>query len=474
MMMDHDTKLEDAKNSISVHDRESDSIQDTEASAEAFVLKQIALEDGHAIRYRSCSWQKTAALLFAEYICLAILSFPWSFSILGLGPAVVLTVVLAGIVLYTSLILWRFCMAHPEVRDVCDIGRILFGNSKLGYDFTAVMFILNNTFIQALHCLVGAELLNTLTNSSQCTITYSAIAAIICFFFSLPRTLKDMSKLGIFSAVTMGIAVLLAIIFSGVQSAPFKFTGEAPIVTSIPVKGTSYVAGMSAFLNISYTLIGQIVLPSFIAEMKNPKDFPKALWAVTICEIAVFTICGAVMYHYIGNQYMVAPAFGSLQPLFKKIAFSFAIPTIIYLGSLYSSISARFIFFRLFKNSSHRYSHTVIGWLSWTGIIATTWIIAFVISEVIPFFSDMLSLMSSLFDCWFGFIYWGMAYLTLYPGKSKWAGSLRSVETLFNYFLIALGFYVLVAGTYVSVQSIIDSYKSNTVGGVFSCASNAL
>ena len=93
---------------------------------------------------------------------------------------------------------------------------------------------------------------------------------------------------------------------------------------------------MSAFLNITYTFVGQITLPSFIAEMKNPKDFPKALWAVTIAEVVVFTLCGALMYHFVGNQYMTAPAFGSLQPVYKKIAFSFAIPTIVFLGSLYS------------------------------------------------------------------------------------------------------------------------------------------
>lgn len=61
-----------------------------------------------------------------------------------------------------------------------------------------------------------------------------------------------------------------------------------------------------------------------------------ALWAVTICEMVVFTLCGALMYHFVGNQYMVSPAFGSLQPTFKKIAFSFAIPTIVFLGSLYA------------------------------------------------------------------------------------------------------------------------------------------
>jgi len=74
----------------------------------------------------------------------------------------------------------------------------------------------------------------------------------------------------------------------------------------------------------------------FIAEMKEPRDFPKALWAVTICEIVVFTLCGSLMYFFVGNEYMTAPAYGSLTPTYKKIAFSFAIPTIVYLGSLYS------------------------------------------------------------------------------------------------------------------------------------------
>jgi hypothetical protein len=97
---------------------------------------------------------QTAALLFSEYICLAILSFPWSFSVLGMVPGVIVTIAVAASVLYTSLVLWRFCLANPEVRDVCDIGRLLFARAfgeqygELAYNVTAVFFVLNNTFIQ--------------------------------------------------------------------------------------------------------------------------------------------------------------------------------------------------------------------------------------------------------------------------------------------------------------------------------------
>ena len=42
----------------------------------------------------------------------------------------------------------EFCLRHPEVRDVCDIGQMLFWGKTWAWYATAVMFILNNCFIQ--------------------------------------------------------------------------------------------------------------------------------------------------------------------------------------------------------------------------------------------------------------------------------------------------------------------------------------
>ncbi|KAG6906907.1 hypothetical protein DXG01_011462 [Tephrocybe rancida] len=438
------------------------------AEGDEILARQIALEGGTEVQYRTCSWQKTAALLFSEYICLAVLSFPWSYSVLGLVPGVLVTIGVALICLYTSLVLWRYCLKYPELRDICDIGQKLFGGSIVAYNVTCAFFILNNLFIQALHVLVGARLLNTLSNSSQCTIIFAVVSACICFVFTLPRTLSQMSYIGLFSAVTMGIAILLTIIFSGVQSHPAEYApGSDPIVTVIPIAGTTFIQAI-------FNSMVDILVSKFIAEMKNPKDFPKALWAVTIAEIIVFTLCGALVYHFVGNQYVTAPAVGSLQPILKKIAFSFTIPTIIFLGSLYSSVTARFIFFRIFKNSKHLHANSAVAWGTWVTIIGVTWIVAFILAQVVPFFSDLLTLMCSLFDGWFGFIFWAMAYLHLNPSPKRWNGVWKSLETLMNYFFIALGLFVLVAGLYTAIQSIINSYAADLVGGLFSCASTAL
>ena len=47
-------------------------------------------------------------------------------------------------------------MRHPEIRDVCDLGQMIFYNHRWAFWFTAVMFILNNTFIQVRRTLYAS------------------------------------------------------------------------------------------------------------------------------------------------------------------------------------------------------------------------------------------------------------------------------------------------------------------------------
>ena len=254
-----------------------DTIPDTHGlTADEILEQQILNEEGGDIQYRTCSWQKTAGLLFSEYICLAIMSFPDSYAALGLVPGVILTIIIAGSVLYTSLVLWEFCLRHPEIRDVCDLGQTLFWGQKWAWYGTAAMFILNNTFIQGLHVLVGAKYINTMTASDTIkgcrTVEFSVVVTIICFFFSLPRTFSMLSKLGTASALFTFISVLLATVFAGIEDHPAGWTADAPIKYYIGTPSTTtFLTGMSAFLNITYTFVGQITIPSFIAEMKNPR-----------------------------------------------------------------------------------------------------------------------------------------------------------------------------------------------------------
>ena len=86
--------------------------------------------------------------------------------------------------------------------------------------------------------------------------------------------------------------------------------------------------------------------------------------------------------------------------------------------------------------------------------------------------------MSSLFDCWFGFIFWGVAYfrmrkVDLEDGRKR-NPILDILSIGLNVLIIMTGVLFLTVGTYASVQGIIDSFAAGEVSGVFSCKSNGL
>ncbi len=168
------------------------------------------------------------------------------------------------------------------------------------------------------------------------------------------------------------------------------------------------------------------------------------------------------------------------------------IPTLIFLGVLYASVTARFVHFRIFDGSKHKYGKTVKGWGTWAAILAATWLGAFIIAEVVPFFSDLLALMSSLFDSFFGFIFWGLAFWRMVWADRKArgvpeSGSVGAVQTFWtsrtwgqrgelalNAIVLLIGIFFLIAGTYTSVESIIQGYQDGSVAGVFTCLSNGI
>lgn len=434
---------------------------------------------GATLRYKTLTWPKAAFLLFSEYICLAIMSFPWAFSVLGLVPGILITLFITFTTWYTGFTITDYSIANPGLTDVCDLGRHLFWNSRVVWWLTAACFIANNTILAALHVLVGARYFNTITRNYSgglidvCSLAFAVLATVLCIFLSLPRTFSHLSYVGFFSAATQFVSVVLSMIFSGIQKHPNGWDGTPVKWNLWPAPGTPYYKAMTAVLNITYTLVGQITYPSFIHQMKKPQDFKKAVTVVSVCEVVLYILVGSIIYVYVGNEYMTTPAYASITGNFLYISFSFALPTLIFLGSLYTNVTSQFLMGFVFKSGSrHLHHHTLAGWGAWIGLNVACWVLAFVIAEVIPFFSDLEAIMSSLFDCWFGFVFWGAAYFNLRKNRPK------TIFTWFfdvlNVLLIGMGFYFFGPGVYSTVQSIIKNYQKGEYGSPFSCASTAI
>ncbi|KII86443.1 hypothetical protein PLICRDRAFT_177986 [Plicaturopsis crispa FD-325 SS-3] len=456
--------------------RDSDVESKTEESYDPFLVL-VEQEKGRDIKLRTMTWQKAAILLLGDQVCLAVMGQAWSYSLLGWVPGLLTTFITGALTWIGSYTIWAYMMKHPEVRDFCDIGYLVFGRSKIAYEVTAFALLCNNIMLIGFHVFTGAKILNTLSDHGACTVWFSFVTAIIGILANIPRELKHVSYMSIGSAICMFIGILLQLIFVAIESNPATGTSSVypadGLVTThaFSPPGTGFINSLNAVLNITFVWAAQILFPSFIAEMEHPKDFPKALAVLSVTELVLFSVPAIIGYRYAG-QYTQAPAFGSLQPLYKKLSFAWVIVPTVVIGVIYGNVTAKHIYGRIMKDSRHAHSHTVIGWGVWIAVVVGIWAVAFVFGEVIPSMGDFLSLLGSLFDSWFGFLFEAMAYFHLRRGR-YFKGFVASLLTLIHIFIAVVGLFLLGPGMYTSVSAIKSDY-AGSVKPAFSCADNSL
>jgi hypothetical protein len=77
----------------------------------------------------------------------------------------------------------------------------------------------------------------------------------------------------------------------------------------------------------SLSLAGHVAFFGFMAELRDPRDFPKSLALLQTCDITMYIIVAIVVYIYTGAT-VKSPALSSAGVLVSKIAFGIAIPTV--------------------------------------------------------------------------------------------------------------------------------------------------
>jgi hypothetical protein len=111
------------------------------------------------------------------------------------------------------------------------------------------------------------------------------------------------------------------------------------------------------------------------------------------------TIQGTLVYVF-GGQYVTSPAFTMLSHTLTIVAYAFALVTIIISGILAANIGAKYLYVHTLRDSPLLTSN---GWKArfiWIGIVSLVWGVAFLVSQLIPFFNQLLTIVSSLFSVW--------------------------------------------------------------------------
>ncbi|PVI06893.1 hypothetical protein DM02DRAFT_707499 [Periconia macrospinosa] len=427
-------------------------------SSQAAVADPFGDEDGAEVKYRTLTWWQAGFIMIAETISLGILSLPAAIAAIGLVPGIILLLSLGILATYTGYVIGQFKLAYPFVHSLADVGAVCLGpwGREIGGAAQTIFLI----FVMGSHILTFTIAMNSITGHATCTIVWGVVGFIILWIFTLPRTLKKVSYLSMISFASIVAAVLITMIGVGVDPTP-----------NIQLYATRQIAFVPAFLavcNIIFAYAGHVAFFSFISELRDPTEFPKALCLLQTTDITMYTIVAIVVYRYGGSE-VASPALGSTSHTVMKVAYGVALPTILLAGVIYGHVASKYVYVRLFRGTRHMSTRTPLAVGTWALITFTFWLVAWIIAQSIPSFSTLLGLISALFASWFTYGMSGALWLFLNWGKYTKDWKKMSLFSL-NVWLVIMGFVICGVGLYASGKAIHDES-----GGVsWSCQDNSL
>ena len=420
-------------------------------TAEVDFEKQKAAE-GEA-HFHRLGWKRLTIVLIVTAVALGSLSLPGAFAILGMVPGVILTVGIGLIAMYGSYVVGQVKIKYPHISHYADAGRMMFG--KIGYEVIGVMFILQLCFTTGSHVLTGAIMFDTLSDNGTCTIVFTVVSAIILFIVAIPPSFSEMAILGYIDFASIIAAIFITIVATGVRASD-SVGGLSAVEWAVwPKDDISLAEIFIAITNIVFAYSYALCQFSFMDEMHTPTDFKKSILTLGIFEIFLYTITGALVYAFVGAD-VRSPALLSAGPLVSKIVFGIAIPVIFISGSINTTVVARYLHQRIFKNSIIRYVNTPMGWATWIGLDAVITLFSWIVASAIPFFSDLLAICSSLFVSGFTFYFPAIMWF-MFIKEGGCFERKNLLCTFANALTFLVGIIVLGVGTYSSIWDIVST-----------------
>ncbi|KAJ5682505.1 Amino acid transporter transmembrane [Penicillium macrosclerotiorum] len=417
--------------------------------------RQKNLYEERIADFHRLGWKRLTILLIVEAVALGSLSIPSAFASLGMVAGVICSVGLGIIAIYTSYIIGEVKLAYPHISNYADAGRLIgdrYGCGRLIYAIISTMIILQLIFLVGSHCLTGTIAFMAITKSDICSVVFGVVSAIILLLLAIPPTFADIAILGYIDFASILLAIGITMIGSG-RDAATSPGGLAGVNWSAwPKENLTFAEAFVALSNIIFAYSFAMVQFSFMDEMHTPADYKKSILALGVAEIVIYTLTGALIYAFVGQD-VASPALSSLGNVLSRVAFGIALPVIFISGSINIVIFGRQVHGTIFANSPIRLVASRAGWLTWLATISVGTVIAFVIAEVIPFFNDLLSISSALFISGFTYYFPAIMWFLLLrkKGESRWS----LAQIILNIAIFLMGLVILAGGIYSSVNDIV-------------------
>lgn len=184
--------------------------------------------------------------------------------------------------------------------------------------------------------------LNAISTHGACTAIFVAVAAIGVMCLASVRTLSRMTFLAWAGLISLLVAIFTVTIAVGVQDRPDTAPQEGTWESDYKLfNAPSFADGMSAISTIILAYAGTPAFFPFVSEMRDPREYSKALIFSHTMVTITYVISGVIIYYYCGT-YVASPALGSAGRLVKQISYGIALPGLFVGATLCTHVSLLF------------------------------------------------------------------------------------------------------------------------------------
>lgn len=341
--------------------------------------------------------------------------------------------------------------------------------------------------------IVGVSVaFNTFSSHGACTIWFSFVSAVIVAACASVRKFYKLGWLTFVGFISILIAVLMIVVAVTTLDRPAAAPQTGPYELgyyAIP-PAVSFGAGMASTCTIFISSAGTSAFLPVISEMREPRDYRKAVYVAMGFVTSAYLAFALVVYRWCG-VWVASPSLGSAGPKMQIAAYAVGFIGLCVSACLYLHVAAKYVFVRILRNSRHLQENTLVHWGTWLGLTFGLCGISFILAEAIPIFNYLIAITGSV--CFAPLALMLPGYLWIHDHKDWMRGSfLKKVVFVLHVGLVVLGTFLLVGGTYGIVKLIQEAYASgligklttymlrfraskltDEIGGAFSCADNS-
>ncbi|KAL3475833.1 transmembrane amino acid transporter protein-domain-containing protein [Aspergillus californicus] len=371
---------------------------------------------------------------------------------------------------YSFVILGNFRMKHPHCHSIADMAEVAGG--VVAKEITGLLFIIAYVLVTGSGIIGVSTALNALSHHGACTVWWSFLGTVVIVATSSIRKLEHVGWLSYLGFLSIYTAVLIVVIGVTLQDRPAAAPQEGPYELGyVAINNPGFAAGMVASCTIFVSSAGTSAFLPVISEMREPREYKKALYCCMVLVTSSYLAFSLVVYRWCG-MWVASPSLGSAGQTVKMVSYGVALVGLIVSGTLYLHVGAKYMFVRILGKSAHLQSNTFTHWATWFSSNIALGAVAFILASAIPIFNYLIALVGSV--CFAPLAMSLPGWLWLHDhGHYRQGTSLQKGLYVLHVGIVLLGLFFLVGATYGVVVEIVDAYGSGLIGSAFSCADNS-